>query len=117
MSLPRLVAITSLVTAGLLIGSLWATAHPFVATEELGSCPDTSARVWQPSSLAYEFVRTGGHTEVVEPDLNQAYGCGITTRRAVLPVDLYILTILGFSLTMRLVLKLPAKREASQRQR
>lgn len=86
--------------------SIYFTAHPYIATIKYGGCVDTITTQHVPSSVIGEYLLTGGHAKETYPDTTQdEYGCAATLHRAIVPVDLYLLTILFAGLTLRYAIK------------
>jgi len=74
--------------------SIFFTANPYISSIHYGGCIDTVATTRTPSSLIFEYASGGGHAKKTYPDTSQAeYGCALTVQRAVIPVDLYLLTL------------------------
>jgi hypothetical protein len=89
-------AVATSLFAFTLVASAYFTRYPYIAAIHYGGCVAPEATNRTPSSLIAEFIATGGSTKKTYPDTSQPeYGCALTHRRAILPVDLYALTLLS----------------------
>lgn len=74
--------------------SIHFTAEPYIATINYGGCVDTVVTYNDPGSVIGTYLMNGGRTKLTYPDTTAAeYGCAATQHHAVIPVDLYMLTV------------------------
>jgi hypothetical protein len=95
---PVVFGVTTVILLGL---SIFCTVRPLQTQIVLGGCVDQVSTVYRPGSFIGEMIRTGGNTQVIEPDTSQPeYGCAPSVYTAIVPIDLYILTGLLAGLTI-----------------
>lgn len=98
MKASRIALIISLIFLTL---SIFFTFVPLIRGRE-GGCASPNSGGLAAGSAVYELARTGGKWEYLEPVKakygspgNAEYGCSMGERNQVIPVDLYILTLLS----------------------